>query len=180
MEFFKSSDVSVDSLDNTPTDVTFELDNGERVECHRHVLARASPYLKAMFIHDEKQTYQMRADEFRLVHGWAYDQQLPETVDLETLTTADFLLADDLLAGCVEEYMRSASRTDLAQMMEFVATTDSLLSKHVTAYMARNFDEANLWLSEFDQLPHELVLRVLQSDQFFVSSGNGKHADYNL
>ena len=152
------------------TDVTFELDDGEKVECHRGVLARASPFLKAMFTHDDKPLYKMGTNMFKLIHEWAYNSKLPQIVTMEAVMNADYLMAEDLLEHCFETFWTSAPRTELAELMEFVAMTESLVSKYVTAYMARHFDDAANWLSEFSQLPHELVLKVLQSENFFVSS----------
>ena len=79
-------------------------------------------------------------------------------------------MAEELLAGCIEAFWTTASKLELAQVMEFVVNTDSLLSKHVTAYMARHFDDANLWLTEFAQLPCNMVLWILQSEHFYISS----------
>ena len=89
-------------LHNEETDVTFELDNGEQVECHRRVMARASPFLKAMFTHDDRPLYKMKANEFKLIHQWAYHSQLPQRVKMEDLISADYFLATDLLARCIE------------------------------------------------------------------------------
>ena len=57
---------------NGQTDITFELDNGEQVACHRQVMARASPFLKTMFAYDDKPIYKMKTKEFELIHAWAY------------------------------------------------------------------------------------------------------------
>ena len=75
------------------TDVTFELDDGEEVECHRGVLARASPFLKAMFTHDDKPLYKMGTNMFKLIHEWAYNSKLPQIVTMEAVMNADYLMA---------------------------------------------------------------------------------------
>merc|ERR1712243_309941 len=36
--------------------------------------------------------------------------------------------------------------------------------------MAKHFDDADLWMTEFTQLPSEMVLQILQSEHFFVST----------
>jgi len=142
------------------------------VECHRGGLERASPFLKAMFTHDDKPLYKMGTNMFKLIHEWAYNSELPQTVTMEAVMNADYLMAEDLLERCIETFWTSAPRTELAELIEFAAMTESLVSKYVTPYMARHFDDTANWLSEFNQLPHEMVLKVLQSENFFVSSEN--------
>ena len=94
---------------NGQTDITFELDNGEQVACHRQVMARASPFLKAMFTYDDKPIYKMETKEFELIHRWAYQSQLPDRIDMEHIEIANYFLAEELLEGCIEKYWDSAS-----------------------------------------------------------------------
>ena len=72
-----------DGEHNGLTDITFELDNGEQVACHRQVMARASPFLKAMFDYDDGPIYKMKTKEFEMIHAWAYQSQLPDRIDME-------------------------------------------------------------------------------------------------
>ena len=88
---------------NGQTDITFELDNGEQVACHRQVMARASPFLKAMFAHDDGPIYKMTTNQFELIHAWAYQSQLPDRIDMEHIKIADYLMAEELLEGCIEK-----------------------------------------------------------------------------
>ena len=85
------ADINTNFASSEAADVTFELDDGEKVECHRGVLARASPFLKAMFTHDDRPLYKMN-----------YHSQLPQRVKMEDLISADYFLATDLLARCIE------------------------------------------------------------------------------
>ena len=138
------------------TDVKFELDDGEQVECHKDVLARASPVLKAMFTNDDRPLYKMSSKEFKLLHGWAYHSQLPQRVNMEDLMSADYFLAEELLAGCIEAFWTRASKHEKTQLIEFIANTDSMMPKLVATCMARHFDDVKLWLAEFTQLSYNM------------------------
>ena len=152
-------------------DVIFELDNGEQVVCQRSVMARASPFLKTMFAYDDKPIYKMKTKEFELIHRWAFQSQLPNKIDMEIIVIADYFLAEELLERCIEKYWDSAtSRSDLTKLMNFVTSTESLVATCVTSYMAKNFDQALLWMAELVQLPHTLLIKVFQSASFTVTS----------
>ena len=132
-------------------------------------MARASPFLKAMFTYDDKPIYKMETKEFEMIHAWAYQSQLPDRIDMEHIEIANYFLAEELLEGCIEKYLDSAStsRSDLTQLMNFVTSTDSLAAVFVTSYLAKHFDQAFIWIV---QLPHTLLMKVFQSDSFTVSS----------
>ena len=152
------------------TDVTFQLDNGDSVKCHRSVLARASPYLKALFVNQVQDEYKMSADEFNLIYDWAYKKKIPENVDLNTLTMADFLLAESLLRECTNDFLKKATPDERSELIGFATTTDSCISELLVSWMASNFDSTLSWMNEFCLLPFEEVVKVLQAKTFFVSS----------
>ena len=167
----ESAPESVDTMKNQfgrldiedSTDVTFQLDNGDCMKCHRSVLARASPYLKALFVNQVQDEYKMSADEFNLIYDWAYKKKIPENVDLNTLTMADFLLAESLLRECTNDFLKKATSVERSELIGFATTTDSCISELLVSWMASNFDSTLSWLNEFCLLPFKEVVKVFAS-----------------
>lgn len=177
------------NLLNNPelSDVTFILKNKQRWFAHKNVLTARSPYFRSLFLNGMKETFETEKEIevsewdpsiFETVMRFIYTDQLKlSDFDLDSLwelyLAARYYGLDRLCKLC-EHFLSTELLTPETASSIWKTAVDLDAKKTETAclrYFEQNFESISKTQS-FLELPKELLMKVLRSEELVVSANH--------
>ncbi|XP_077991807.1 kelch-like protein 25 [Glandiceps talaboti] len=166
---------SLDALRRRDDDIdTILCVDDEELPCHRVVLSACSPYFKAMFAHELKESSDARVtlndvkpDVIKPLIDFAYTMRLDineENVQ-DLLTTANFLQFDDVTSACCDFMTNKLTPENCLGIWEFAENLGcKCLAQSAKSYSLANFDKVSAQ-TEFLQMEKKVLIAYIQDDR---------------
>ena len=164
------------------SDVTICSDDNKEFHCHKLILASASPYFRAMFLADMKESQQSQV-KIKGLDSRALEQLLEfcytATVKINSENVQQLLIASGMLQfpkiqdSCMEFLMNNLHESNcigIWKLAEVIQRHPKTIEK-LEAYIRRSFSFVAKH-EEFLDLTVEQLLKFLESDSLNISSEN--------
>ena len=160
--------------ENMLCDIQLEAE-GRHVSAHKAVLASASPYFRAMFCGNFKETtdevVSMKEMSFiglKNVVECIYATDVIATIDVENiehvLPTADMLQMNDIIQELVEWMSENIEAKNCLQFLEMAGTVSiEHLEEEISAFILKNFVEVSE-LTDFENISKATLVGFLAAD----------------